>query len=508
MGELFRRKYRDKQGEVREGAKWWIKYFHNGTEYRESSGSTKKTDAERLLKQREGEIVDRRFRGLQVEKITFEEITEDMIRDFRLNAKKERNIQRVENAIKRLRGHFAGFRAREITTEHIKKYIEDRKAKLAANGTINRELAVLKRSYSLAVKAEKLDRRPHIPTLEENNVRSFFFEHEDYLKLREALPDHLKPVIVLAYHSGMRREEMLSLTWDKVDLVRGRITLSAGSTKNKDARIIPLAGELYEAIQEQAATVGKQYPGCPYVFPYRGRRMKDTRDAWERALKACAFPPVYLCRVCGAISEYPAGTDYRAKHSHLENGKKVRSRKQAVSLACHECGRPELRRYGRTMHDFRRSTVRNAVRSGVPESICMKLSGHKTRSVFDRYNIVNEADLEAATARIMEYHRQLEATIEARKPYTGPSTGSKTGSINESENHEGKYDTALDGLTIENGKEMNGAGGRNRTDMELPPEDFESSASTSFTTPARPQSNTKHRSCQAKSPCNFIGVPV
>jgi len=453
VGELFKRKYRDNQGKVREGAKWWIKYFHNGKEYRESSGSLKKTDADRLLKQREGEIVERRFRGLQVEKVTFEEITEDMIRDFRLNTKKERNIKRVENAIKRLRGHFAGCRAREITTEQIKKYIEARKGDLAANGTINRELAALKRSFSLAVKAEKLDRRPHIPTLEENNVRSFFFEHEDYLKLREALPEHLKPVIVLAYHSGMRREEMLSLTWDKVDLVRGRITLSAGSTKNKDARIIPLAGELLEVIQNQAETVNRQYPGCPYVFPYRGQRMRDTRDAWERALKACGFPPVFLCRVCGAISEYPAGTDYRAKHSHRENGKTVRRRKQAVPLTCHECGSVELRRYGRTMHDFRRSAVRNAVRSGVPESICMRLSGHKTRSVFDRYNIVNEADLEAATARIMDYHRQMEAKIEARKPYTGPATGSKTGSMPETCNSVEEVGTEKSDITSQESKE-------------------------------------------------------
>jgi len=141
----------------------------------------------------------------------------------------------------------------------------------------------------------------------------------------------------------------------------------------------------------------------------------------------------------------------RAKHYRVENGKKVRTRKQGDALSCHECGSTELRKYGRTMHDFRRSAVRNAVRSGVPESIAMRLSGHKTRSIFDRYNIVNEADLEAATARIMEYHRQLEAKIEARKPLARPSTtstGSKTGSISEIGNQTGTNDVALEGLSV------------------------------------------------------------
>jgi len=256
MGEVFKRKYKDAQGNVREGAKWWIKYFHNGKDIRESSGSAKKTDAERLLKQREGEIVERRFRGLQMEKVTFEELMDDLIREYRMNSMTVA-IKRAGPIRKHLQKHFAGCRAKEITTEQVKKYIEDRKCQLAADGTINQELAILKRAFSIAVKAEKLDRRPHIPLLPLNNVRSFFFEHEDYLKLRDALPDHLKPVIVLAYHSGMRREEMLSLTWDKVDLVNGRITLSVGTTKNGEARIIPLAGELYEAIQEQAVAVSK-----------------------------------------------------------------------------------------------------------------------------------------------------------------------------------------------------------------------------------------------------------
>jgi len=428
LGGLFKRKYRDEKGALREGEKWWIKFYRNGREYRESSGSEKKTDAIRLLKLREGQIVEGKFHGLQVERITFDEIGQDLLNDYRMNGKK--SLAYAERAAGRLRKFFSGYRAKEITTDMIKKYISERKEQLAANGTINRELAFLKRAFSLAVKSEKLDRAPYIPKLAENNVRQFFFEHEDYLKLKAALPEHLIPVIVLAYHSGMRREEMLSLTWNKVDLVSGRIILAVGSTKNKEGRIIPLAGDLYEVLAHQKQTTEEQYPGCPYVFHYRGQRIRDSREAWETALQKCGFKPTYLCRVCGAVSEFPIGADRQKQKRVKVNGKTVKTREQEGGpLLCQECGSDKLRRHGRVLHDFRRSAVRNMVRSGVPESICMKLSGHKTREIFSRYNITNEADLDAATAKIMEYHRQMGEQIERRKPYVaGPDTGSISGS--------------------------------------------------------------------------------
>ena len=373
MGRIYRPKWKDKTTGLKvEGKVFWVQYYRAGKCYRESSGSTKESEAKNLLKKREGEIVENRFFGLRAQKIRYEEIAEDFLNDYKVNKKK--SLERAEMSLKHLKGYFEGMKAIDISTDRIRAYILERREKGAENGTINRELAALKRMFRLAFQMTppKVTSVPYIPHLAENNARQGYFEHGEYLALRKALPPYLKPVVSMAYATGMRKEEILGLQWEQVDLMEGKITLRSEDTKNKEPRVIYLGGELLEVVHFQRTLRDQKFPSCPWVFfGETGERIKDLRGAWESACIGAG-----LCEVL---------TD--------DQGRPVMNKKgQVVRVA------------NRLFHDFRRTAVRNMVRAGVPERVAMAISGHKTRSVFDRYNIVNEEDLKKASERVKKYH--------------------------------------------------------------------------------------------------------
>jgi integrase len=186
-------------------------------------------------------------------------------------------------------------------------------------------------------------------------VRTGFFEREQLDSVIAHLPSAIRPIIEFAAITGWRiASEVLTLEWRQVDMKAGEVRLDAHTTKNGDGRVFPMTAglrQLLDARQVEHERLKKAGHLCPHVF-------------------------------------------FR---EHAADGKprRIASFTGAWRAACRKAGCP-----GRIPHDLRRTAIRNMVRAGIPERVSMRLSGHKTPSVFSRYDIISGTDLVDAAARL------------------------------------------------------------------------------------------------------------
>jgi integrase len=344
--------------EAREQPTWWIRYHVGGRRQCVSSNSEKKEDAKRLLRAREHLVDTGAPITASLGRVTFEEAAADLIIDYTTN--RRRSLRVVELRVKKhLTPVFGQRRLMSINTTDVRAFTARRQAAGASNATINRDLMLLKRMCMLAMQAGKLTVRPYIPLLKERNIRQGFFEPAQFGSITHNLPAHMRPVAAFAFITGWRTpSEILPLEWRQVDLKTGEVRLDAGTTKNGDGRVFPFTTELRRVLEDQqqvADTLKQQGVIARYVFFYT--------------------------------------TGQKAGQRITEGGFNKAWRKARVAAGCP----------GRIPHDFRRTAVRNLVRAGVPERVAMALTGHKTRAIFDRYNITSPNDLHEAARRLDAY---------------------------------------------------------------------------------------------------------
>lgn len=344
LGSVYRPRYRDKNGKTQVSRTWWVSYYVRGKRHRESSGSSKKSIAIKLLKQRIKEVESGRLTGWDLERVTFEGMADALVADYKAN--KRRSLIRAQRSINHLRQIFGTDRAVDITETRITAYVAVRLDERAANASINRELACLKRMLRLV----KMNPLPAIEMLEEDNVRKGFFERDQFEAVRKQLPAHLRPVVEVAHATGWRvMSEILSRQWKHVDLQSGWLRLEPGETKNRKGRNFPITKALRRALESQWQT-------------HASFKDKGILVAW-------VFPG--------------------------PKGRKIKSFYESWRAACRKAGLP-----GKLLHDFRRTAVRNLERAGVPRPDAMAMVGHKTESIYMRYAISDEASLKESAAKL------------------------------------------------------------------------------------------------------------
>jgi integrase len=213
---------------------------------------------------------------------------------------------------------------------------------------------------NLARQEGKLHVVPHFPMLKENPARKGFIEHAQFEKLFAQLPPKLQPFVMFLFYCGVRSGEAKKIAWDQVNLDTRQIRLEGEQTKNSEPRILPLPEVLVTLLTQQANRTG-------LVFP-----VGSFRKAW---MSAC---------VKAGLGQW--GDEDRKFETYS----------------------------GLLVHDLRRSAVRNLRKAGIPESVIMKISGHRTREVFERYNIVDTTDVHHAMNRLEASTKVIDVTAQSQ----------------------------------------------------------------------------------------------
>ena len=340
------------------GKRWWIAFYAPDTkigkrvEMRESAGDTEQ-EAQKQLEARRRELANDEdgiaaFAGPEIEKVRVAKILDDYIAAQRI--KRARSLPQMKSRVKRLKGFFR-MRALALRSDRIRQYIEMRQKDDAKEATINKEVGVLSAAFNLAKKEGRILKVPAFPDkLPENNARQGFFELSDYLAIRSHINDvDVEEYMDFFFATAMRNDEIKSLTWDAYDRETETIRLHASHAKTGHGRVLAVEGSLQDIISRRLTA---RRLGCVFIFHRGGKRMGEFRKTWKTA-----------CKKAGIV----AG------------------------------------REGRTPYDLRRTGIRNMVRAGVNETVARAISGHRTRDVFDRYNITNEDDIREAVRNTDRY---------------------------------------------------------------------------------------------------------
>jgi integrase len=341
------------------GRIYHIAYCRNGHEFSESAHTEDEKKARKFLAQRLDQKEKADFVGPSEKRLTLEDL-EAEIADYERHGK--RSVATARYCLKPMKEFFAYDRLVEITRPRIQQYQTERLNAGMARATVNREVRYLLRGFKLLVDSRRFSAVPRVEVLKGENVREGFLNKPEFEAMAEKLKPDVRDLARFLYNSAWRSGEAVKLEWSKVDLNDWVVRLTRKNEKTKHPRTLPLVGELREIIENR---IKARRPDSSYVFHRNGKPIKSFRRAFKAACVEVGL---------GRMVE----DEQTKKESYV----------------------------GLTPHDMRRSAIRNFRKAGVSESEGMKISGHRTNSVYKRYDIIDEDDQRRAMERVQSFQRQ------------------------------------------------------------------------------------------------------
>jgi integrase len=359
------------EGCLRQIGKTWYAQFYDpitGKQVQRTTGTAIKQEAIGVLRN----LMSARDKGLPVAnpKLTYADLRRVLLASYldrgnkslRVNAEGEESIIGLPQ-LDTFCGYVAategepgsgnpGPQVGRLTEDFVEAFKTKRRKEGAGPAMINRSLQCLRRMLRLAHKQNRITRVPYIGLLKEPPARKGFLERGKFAELLGALPGYLRPLVTFLYWCGVRLGEAQQIQWQQVTLTGAQphIRLEEEQTKSGEARIVPLPAVLVNMLRATQVGSGPVFDST------------NLRTEWARACAAVGL---------GTLVERTSANGY-----------------------------PWQQYSGLKVHDLRRSAVRNLRLAGIPEGVAMKISGHKTRDVFDRYNIVDANDVAEAMRQV------------------------------------------------------------------------------------------------------------
>ena len=357
--------------------RWMYSIMHQGKRLTKSLGTRDEAEA-----QREYQKVRNRFMGqidrgdlepATIKTFTIGVLLADYLKYVRENARKSADIVAlVIGKIQTGREFMPARKVASLTTQDFKAYRERETAAGLAHATINYRFALIRAALNLETKQTpaRVGKVPYIPIVHVNNTREGFLEYEDHSSVLDSLPRSLRALFVVAFHSGCRLGEVLNMKWTDVDWKNRVIRLP--KTKNGTKRNLPFWGGVEEHLKTQKEYRGANHPGCEHLFFW----MAEDCGLSHGGVRVTPGTPIQ---------------DFRASWTNaIEEAHRLNPNVRADLL----------------FHDLRRSGVRVMVQeAGIPESQAMLISGHKTRAMLERYNIVSLKNIQDAGAKLDAWSR-------------------------------------------------------------------------------------------------------